>query len=58
MVVGHNPGTESLVTRLTGQHHRFPTAALAHISLDVDHWQEAPEAHGALLGFWLPRELE
>lgn len=58
LVVGHNPGMESLVARLTGQHHAFPTAALAHVSLDVDHWREAPEAHGGLLGFWVPRELE
>ncbi len=58
MVVGHNPGMESLVARLTGTHHAFPTAALAHVSLGVDRWPEAPEAHGALLGFWIPRELE
>lgn len=58
MVVGHNPGMESLVARLTGGHRAFPTAALAHVSLDVDHWREAPEAHGGLLGFWLPRELD
>ena len=58
MVVGHNPGMESLVSRLTGHHQAFPTAALAHVKLDVDHWRDAPDAHGALLGLWLPRELE
>jgi phosphohistidine phosphatase len=57
MVVGHNPGMASLVAHLTGHHHAFPTAALAHVSLDIERWHDAPKAHGGLLGFWLPREL-
>ncbi len=58
LVVGHNPGMESLVARLAGMHYRFPTAALAHFRLDADRWADVPSARAHLAGFWLPRELE
>jgi phosphohistidine phosphatase len=57
MVVGHNPGIESLVTVVTGAQRRMPTAALAHIELDVDEWEEVPSARGRLVGLWRPKEL-
>ncbi|HEU5072741.1 MAG TPA: histidine phosphatase family protein [Polyangiaceae bacterium] len=38
MVVGHNPGLEELVHRLTGRHEVLPPAALAEVELSADSW--------------------
>ena len=58
MIVGHNPAFENLVRYLVGKHHRFPTAALAHIRLEIDRWSELDGESGTLAGLWLPRELD
>lgn len=42
MVVGHNPGMEMLVSHLAGHYERFPTAALAQLTLSIEAWHEAP----------------
>ena len=42
MLVGHNPGMENLLKRLTGKSDHMPTAALARIILDTNSWNEAP----------------
>jgi phosphohistidine phosphatase len=58
MVVGHNPGLESLLDLLTGQSERLPTAALAQIQFDITSWREmADTPTGHLVSLWLPREL-
>lgn len=57
MVVGHNPGIESLVTVVTGARERMPTAALAHIEVDADAWEDVPGARGRLVRLWRPKEL-
>ena len=36
MIVGHNPGLEELLARLTAEREDFPTAALAQITLPID----------------------
>ena len=58
MVVGHNPGLESLLHLLTGHDERMPTAALAQIQFDISSWQErAHTPTGNLVNLWLPKEL-
>lgn len=60
MVVGHNPGMEMLVSHLAGRYERFPTAALAHLSLEIEAWHAAPAVRpdaARLEGLWRPREL-
>lgn len=63
MLVGHNPGLETLLTYLvtdnldqnnTGK--VFPTAAFAHIALPPD-WRHLPRGAGRLLALIRPREL-
>ena len=57
MVVGHNPGLEDLVARLTGQEGHLPTAALAQISLSIDEWMDLRlSTNGRLVNLWRPRE--
>jgi len=58
LVVGHNPGLEVLVMRLTGHAEPLPTAALAAVHLPMDSWQSLKlRAMGQLQGVWRPREL-
>ena len=59
MLVGHNPGLESLLYLLTGEDERLPTAALAQISLDIESWADLREhAGGILVNLWRPKELD
>ena len=58
MVVGHNPGMEALVAHLTGRMETMPTAALAHIELPIEKWEELDyEVQGELLHLWRPKAL-
>jgi len=58
MVVGHNPGLEDLLEILTGEGERMPTAALANVSLPIEHWRELSlEIEAELLNIWRPKEL-
>lgn len=56
MIVGHNPGLESLVRILSGERHRMPTAALALIELDIENWSEIAANSGNLREFFIPKE--
>lgn len=59
LVVGHNPGLEELVTRLTGRTELFPTAALAQIALPIASWTELRSStEGRLANLWRPKELD
>jgi phosphohistidine phosphatase len=59
MLVGHNPGLERLIERLTGREERFPTAALAAIRINAAAWDSVPSAGSAeLVELWRPRKLE
>jgi phosphohistidine phosphatase len=59
LVVAHNPGTAEMVAALTGEDERMPTAAVAQITLPLDHWRDlAPGVEGELVRVGRPRELE
>ena len=59
MIVGHNPSLEELLTVLTGRDLAFPTAALAQVDIDINHWSQIDSPPPAtLIDLWLPRELE
>ena len=55
MVIGHNPGLEELVFRLTDLDETLPTAAVARISLGD--WNEIGNAPATLECVWRPKEL-
>ena len=58
MIVGHNPGLESLVEQLTGERQDLPTAALAQIDLPIDQWRDLQRStRGTLVCLWRPEEL-
>jgi phosphohistidine phosphatase len=58
LIVGHNPDVEDLVTVLTRAREAMPTAALAHVQLPIDDWEELTQPPtGELLAVWRPKEL-
>lgn len=58
MIVGHNPGLEGLIARLTGEHPDLPTAALAQIALPIVRWRDLTvSTGGTLLALWRPKDL-
>jgi len=57
MLVGHNPGLETLVTMLCGASARLPTAALACIAFDTDRWAAVQAGTGTLLWLVNPKVL-
>jgi phosphohistidine phosphatase len=68
LLVGHNPGLETLALLLTSSQggngmrrdlaQKFPTAALAEIALPVEHWCDVEEGSGELSRFIRPRDLD
>ena len=53
MVVGHNPGLEALVERVTGCSEHLPTGGLAVCSLPVESWAEVSHGvTGSLIRVW------
>jgi Phosphohistidine phosphatase SixA len=57
LMVGHNPGFEDLLTRLTGERGRVPTAALACIEFQVDRWDDIEDGQGKLVWLLTPKQL-
>jgi phosphohistidine phosphatase len=57
MLVGHNPGLEDLVTRLSGEHVSLPTAGLAECAVEVERWADVTlGSHAELVGLSYPRD--
>ena len=58
LLVGHNPGLQSLLTRLTGEGAAMTPATLARIDLDIDVWSNlrraGQEGEGGRLVFAFP----
>lgn len=57
MLVGHNPGLESLIHHLTNVYEPIPTGALAVIELPIDDWREIRGGVGKVVAIYRPREL-
>jgi phosphohistidine phosphatase len=57
MVVGHNPGLEGLVAKLTGEHIELPTTALAECALPIQSWSDLEgKIAGTLLAILKPKD--
>lgn len=48
LLVGHNPGIESVIGYLTGETEPMPTAALASLELGIGAWAELDQFSGTL----------
>jgi phosphohistidine phosphatase len=58
LVIGHNPGLESLVQIFSHRVESLPTAAVAHIVLPIQHWSELSiDIQGDLVELFLPEEV-
>ncbi len=59
MVIGHNPGLESVIPMLTERVESLPTAGVAYLSLPILHWKELKSKTKAeLIELWRPKDLE
>jgi len=59
MVIGHNPGLESLLPLLADQVESLPTAAIAYLNLPIDSWKALNKKTKAeLIEIWRPKDLE
>ncbi len=57
LVVGHNPGLESLLYLLVGQSHTMPTAALARVRLAAADWRSLSlDQSSSLLSLRRPKD--
>ncbi len=63
LVIGHNPGIESLAGVLAKEHSgqgktpKFPTAALAAFQFDAANWNEVGRGAARLIDFLTPKTL-
>lgn len=56
LVVGHNPGLETLIETLTGEAIVMPTAALAYIELSLKSWRDLDmNTECRLVNVWRPK---
>jgi phosphohistidine phosphatase len=65
LLSGHNPGLEELVLLLAPDSAlrddvevKYPTAALATLTFDVDHWAQVKPGKAELVRFVRPRDLD
>ncbi len=68
LMVGHNPGLEDLIFDLVPDDGsseargavevKYPTAALAELSLDIDNWSDITDSCATLNRFTRPRDLD
>jgi phosphohistidine phosphatase len=58
MLIGHNPGLETLLQLLSNRIESLPTAVLAHLVLPIDQWDILNSTvEGELIEIWRPKEL-
>jgi phosphohistidine phosphatase len=67
LLTGHSPGIEQLALHLAGVKdkalrksigEKYPTGAVAEISLPIGHWREVEQGEGTLTRFTRPRDLD
>jgi phosphohistidine phosphatase len=59
MVIGHNPGLESMLPMLTKRVAALPTASIAYLTVPVDSWKDIhKKTRAELIELWSPKELE
>ena len=67
LMVGHNPGLEDLIFDLVPDgtsdardavEEKYPTAALAEMSLDIEKWEDIADGCATLDRFTRPRDLD
>lgn len=58
LVIGHNPGLESLLQSMTDKVESLPTAAIAHLEIPIRTWKSLNnDIIANLKRIWVPRDL-
>jgi phosphohistidine phosphatase len=59
LVIGHNPGLETIVQLLSGEVVALPTGAVAYIKLPIKKWSIlTADIDGHLKELWRPKETK
>lgn len=59
LLIGHNPGLADFLASVSGVQDKFPTAALAWLTVELTTWRDfVAEQPMHLQNFWRPRDLE
>lgn len=58
LMIGHNPGLETVLQVLSGAIQSLPTAVIAQVQLPIEHWSDlTSEVTGEIVEIWRPREV-
>jgi len=57
LCVGHNPGMELLVSTCAGAGASMPTAAVARVISQIEHWADWTAAGADVVDLWRPKEM-
>ena len=58
LLIGHNPGLEEFLQKLTGEYTPLPTASLVQLELRLSSWKKlGPKTSAQVIHLWQPREL-
>lgn len=58
LIIGHNPGLETLLQILSNQIESLSTAVIAHLYLPIESWMNLnSNTQGELIEIWRPKEL-
>jgi phosphohistidine phosphatase len=58
LMVGHNPGFEEVVSRITATDTVMPTAALAYMEIQIESWNDLEDGAGKLVWLLTPKKLK
>lgn len=59
LLLGHNPGLETLLQMTTGRVESLPTGAVAYLNLPIDSWDHfSVDTQAELVHLWRPKDLD
>lgn len=59
LLISHNPGGEVFLEEICDENEHMPTAAIAHMKLEVAQWSQIDsDVFGELENLWRPKELD
>jgi len=57
LIIGHNPGLETLLQTLTGKIEALPTASIAYLTVPIDTWKDFDlDCASELVHLWKPKD--
>lgn len=58
LIIGHNPGMETMLQVISQRIESLPTAVVAHIELPIDQWSQLNgQTSGEIVEIWRPKDV-